>query len=90
MDDYREVFATFKGRGRAHPASIGLFMTFSSGSESESGFVVNFWRHRRIELDSCCLILEDTDPIRLGTIMDNYGEVLAALRGRGHALLATS
>jgi hypothetical protein len=91
IDDYGEVFAAFKGRGRALPASNWcLFQSFSSGSIS--GFL-SFWRHhnrRCNKLDSCCLILEDTGPIRLGMMMDNYGEVFAALKGRGHALLATS
>jgi hypothetical protein len=59
---------------------IGLFRMFSSVD-------VNFWRHRRTELDSSRLIPEDTGPIRLGTIIDDYGEIFAALKGRSHALL---
>ena len=82
-----EVIAAIKGRGSALPASIGPFIMFSSGVNS--GLHVNFWRHRRIELDSCRLIPEDTGPIYLGIMMDDYGEVFAAFKGRGHALLAT-
>jgi hypothetical protein len=89
MDDCHEVFGGFKCRVRALPASIdGLFIMFSSGSNS--GLDDNFWRHRRTELDSCQLIPEDTGPIYFGIVMDDYGEVFAALKGRGHALLATS
>jgi hypothetical protein len=35
--------------------------------------------HRRTELDSCCLIQEDTGPIRFGTMMNDYREVVAVL-----------
>jgi hypothetical protein len=41
---------------------------------------LDLWRHRRSKLDSCHLILEDVDPIRLGTMMDDYGEVLQLVR----------
>jgi hypothetical protein len=34
-------------------------------------------------VDSYCLILEDTGPICLGKMMDDYGEVFAALKGSG-------
>jgi hypothetical protein len=46
----------------------------------------NHSRHRRTELDSCCLIQEDTGPIRFGT-MTNYREVVAVLKDRGRVLL---
>jgi hypothetical protein len=32
------------------------------------------------ELDSCCLIQEDTGPIRFGTMTNDYREVVAVLR----------
>jgi hypothetical protein len=47
----------------------------------------NHSRHRRTELDSCCLILEDTGPIRFGTMMNDYREVVAVLKDRGRVLL---
>jgi hypothetical protein len=51
-------------------------------------------RYRRTELGGnrllpeYCLIPEDTGLIRLVTMMGNYREVLSALNGRGHPLLA--
>jgi hypothetical protein len=85
MDDYDEEVEALKGRDCAPPAlNCGPFKSFSSGS------FLNLWRHRRSKLDSCRLILEVIDPIRLGTIMDDYGEVFAVFKDRGHALMATS
>jgi hypothetical protein len=49
----------------------------------------NHSRHRRTELDSCCLIQEDTGPIRFGTMM-NYREVVAVLKDRGRVLPASN
>jgi hypothetical protein len=47
----------------------------------------NHSRHRRTELDSCCLIQEDTGPIRFGTMINDYREVVAVLKDRGRVLL---
>jgi hypothetical protein len=45
----------------------------------------NHSRHRRTELDSCCLIQEDTGPIRFGTMINDYREVVAVLKDRGRS-----
>jgi hypothetical protein len=50
----------------------------------------NHSRHRRTELDSCCLIQEDTGPIRFGTMMNDYREVVAVLKDRGRVLPASN
>jgi hypothetical protein len=50
----------------------------------------NHSRHRRTELDSCCLIWEDTGPIRFGTMMNDYREVVAVLKDRGRVLPASN
>jgi hypothetical protein len=46
--------------------------------------------HRRTELDSCCLIQEDTGPIRFGTMINDYREVVAVLKDRGRVLPASN
>jgi hypothetical protein len=43
----------------------------------------NHSRHRRTELDSCCL---GKIPIRFGTMMNDYREVVAVLKDRGRVL----
>jgi hypothetical protein len=89
MGDYGEVFAAFKGRGRALPASNwSISKTFSSGSIS--GFHGNFSRHRRSELDCCRLLPEYSQLIRFSTMMDGHREVFAAFEGRGRALPASN
>jgi hypothetical protein len=50
----------------------------------------NHSRHRRTELDSCCLIQEDTGPIRFGTMINDYREVVAVLKDRGRVLPASN
>ncbi len=50
----------------------------------------NHSRHRRTELDSCCLLWEDTGPIRFGTMMNDYREVVAVLKDRGRVLPASN
>jgi hypothetical protein len=85
INDYRDVFAAIKGRGSALPAS-----NWYTSSGSNSVIPANFSRHQRTELDSCLLIPEYSGPVRFGTMMDDYRDVFAAIKGRGRALPASN
>jgi hypothetical protein len=75
--DYGKVFGALKCRGRA-------FVFELVGQTGIANAVVqSFCSIVPTELDSCRLILDDTDRIYFGTMMDDYGEVFAVFKGRG-------
>jgi hypothetical protein len=78
--DYGEVFVAFKSRGYAFPAS---------NSSIQNGQYPGFYTFGE-ELDDCRLNPEETSRIRLNMTMNDFVEVLADLKGRGHPLLATT
>ena len=83
-DYYREAFAALKGRGRAPDFELvrsSYYYLYPA---------VQTIRLRRTELDSYCLIPEYADPTSFGTrtLMYDYREVFAALKGRGRAIPA--
>jgi hypothetical protein len=79
INDYREVVAVLKDRGRVLLLRIGLFRIVLSGNPR---FSANFYRHRRglnwtrHSLVAAASLREDIGPIRFGT-MNDYCEVIA-------------